>query len=57
MIRALSLPLLTLLLLAASSAHAFDPVTEDPVVTDKAHPPSSAELKIPIAGTRVNGLL
>jgi len=57
MIRALSLPLFALLLLASSPARAFDPVTEDPVVTDKAHPPSSAELKIPIAGTRVNGVL
>lgn len=55
-----SMPLLLLaifLFAAASSVRAFDPVIDDPVVTDKAHAPSSAELKIPIANTRVNGLL
>lgn len=45
------------LLVCQTFAHAYDPIAEDPLVADKAHPPASAELKIPVADTRVNGVV
>jgi uncharacterized protein len=34
-----------------------DPIGQDPPIADPHYPPSSAELKIPSGGTRVNGIL